>query len=431
MRISRNTIKLVSLLWISAMGGSFLNFMAQLVLARNLSKEDFGFFMSWLTIMNFLVPLVGFGIPQFWLKIYGEEGLNAKRWINKSFQYITISIITLSITLFIYSITSRLDFNHNIYLICFFFYAIGQVFFELISSILQIERNYTKISIIQFSQHFLRLFLIFISFYILNGANLLYPSLSYFLVAILMIYFFKEKLIEFKKNGVTEAIKLEYNFNNLISTKKINNVTEVIRNSWPYGLGTLSYIIYYQGGIVYLNLTSGGTSSAIYIAALNIITAIYLFPAALYQKFLLPKIHVWINRDKEKLIYIYQKSNVYMGCIGLVASIIIYLLSEKIILILYGPNYVESASILRIFSISIPFTFMSFNAGAMLASGSLMRKKVKIMSFVAIISIVGFFLIKESITVEKVAMISILSNLLLYFFYWFNVKENILKTNLE
>src|SRR5687767_12146338 len=77
--------KAISLLWVGSLAGAGFAFLTQVFLARKLGSNDFGAFSSALTTITLLAPLAGFGISQYWLKAFGQEGWAAKRWLKPSF----------------------------------------------------------------------------------------------------------------------------------------------------------------------------------------------------------------------------------------------------------------------------------------------------------------------------------------------------------
>ena len=83
--------------------GTGSNFLIQVFLANKLSVQEFGFFTSIFNIVNLLSPLISFGITNYLLKCYSEEGYNVKKWFNAILFFNLISVlITYSIFYFIY-----------------------------------------------------------------------------------------------------------------------------------------------------------------------------------------------------------------------------------------------------------------------------------------------------------------------------------------
>src|SRR5688572_17709353 len=85
----------ISLLWLSTAAGAGMVFAAQTLLARQLGPADYGLFASSLATVTMIAPLAGFGLSQLRLRVYGEEGWGADRWIAPSLR---LSLVTGVIT---------------------------------------------------------------------------------------------------------------------------------------------------------------------------------------------------------------------------------------------------------------------------------------------------------------------------------------------
>src|SRR5690554_3415947 len=97
--MSKAYLKPISLLWASSMLGAGVTFFTQVLIARWVGVSDFGEFSSALAVVTMVSPLAGFGIQAFWLKVFGEEGVAAMRWIGGSLRFALFS--TLAVFLFL------------------------------------------------------------------------------------------------------------------------------------------------------------------------------------------------------------------------------------------------------------------------------------------------------------------------------------------
>ena len=57
------------------------------------------------------------------------------------------------------------------------------------------------------------------------------------------------------------------------------------------------------------SISANDTQAGLYGIALSVMTAIYLIPVTIYQKFLLAKLHRWSAHDKPKFWMVYRKGN--------------------------------------------------------------------------------------------------------------------------
>ena len=87
--------KEVSFLWIGSLLGALVAFFIQVLIAKKLGVEEYGLFSAVLAVIALLIPLVGFGVSQFWLKAYGKEGGDAQRWLKTSFNFLVLSSLVV------------------------------------------------------------------------------------------------------------------------------------------------------------------------------------------------------------------------------------------------------------------------------------------------------------------------------------------------
>ena len=81
---------------------------------------------------------------------------------------------------------------------------------------------------------------------------------------------------------------------------------ELWAQAWPYGLAALLYPVFFQIGTVLLKYLDGNAAAGQFGVALAVMTAIYLFPSAVYQKFLLARLHRWATHDRATFARVYR-----------------------------------------------------------------------------------------------------------------------------
>src|SRR3546814_19726784 len=52
-------------------------------------------------------------------------------------------------------------------------------------------------------------------------------------------------------------------------------------------------------------------------------TTLFRSPSVIYQKFLLPKIHIWANHDQETFVKAYEKGRLFMFLTGIAAMLFV------------------------------------------------------------------------------------------------------------
>lgn len=381
-------IKSVSILWMGSMMGAFLAFVTQVLLARILGVNAFGEFSVALATVVLVTPLAGFGVSGFWLSIFGTEGWLGTRWLKVSIVFVAISSIATAMMVLLWAWFKVESVRSSWLLTVLITQIFSQAVLELVSAKLQLEEEYKKLSIWQISPHFLRFFLVFL-IYISNTTTsvlsfaLLY-SFSSTLVLVMGIY----QIISIFRKGINLKGHGDFSKKNILEISEKIHLREVISGSWPFGASGLFYLIYFQSSIILLSYFTDDFSAGLYNVAFIVMTAVYLFPNVIYQRFLLPKLHRLANQNIEELYKIYKTGNFFMLATGVLVMFIVWLGSPTFLPILFDYTYRDSIDILMVLAIAIPFRFVASSAGAILVTRQNMRIKVKLMGFCAIANVI-------------------------------------------
>ncbi len=384
--IPKSSVQIVSFLWLGSLFGAGLAFLTQVILARNFSLSEYGIFSSAFALVALLIPLAGFGISKYWLKVFGLEGWSANRWMIPSFYFISLTVLLSTLSLCAWAIFGLHDEIMTNILFILSLYLIGQTSIELVSSKLQLEEEYTKLALWQFFPHFGRfLGVLLLLFVFKNNVTIVSIAIVYAIIAIVLclIAFVQLKImLESRLNLKGHGLKDDD------TNRESPSVLAVLSNVWPFGLAGIFHMIYFQSDIVLTKYITGAEAAGIYNVAFIIIVAVYLFPNVIYQKFLLPKFHRWAHHDRDKFYKIYKKGNFIMLIAGMLFMIGVFGLADFMLSFLFGPKYEGSIAILHILAIAIPIHFVATSVGATLVTSDHMKRKVYYMGFVAIVNIV-------------------------------------------
>lgn len=382
---TKQAIKSVSFLWIGSIVGAACAFATQVILARHLVPAEFGKFSAAFATVVMLVPFSLFGIAQFWLKVFGEEGWDGRRWLRPSLSFVALmAIITLGL-LFLWAWFGPHDGVVRFLLLALSVCVVGQVSLELVSGIFQLEAEYLILAGWQLSPHVIRVALIGATvFFAADWLTVERVSVLYALVAILLVIVGGLQLLRLKRHGIS----LEgHGPKATCSDSKRTSWYNVLTGAWPFGVAGVFQLIYFQGPVVFVKYLATDEAAALYIVAFTIVIAVYLLPTVIYQKFLLPKIHRWAKFDRPKFRRVYDQGNILMFVTGMLFVVAIQLLAKNGITYLFGHEYAGSVLLLKVLVLGAPFVFVSFSAGAVLSTGDHMRKKVVFMGLAAVLNL--------------------------------------------
>jgi len=373
----------ISILGLSTFFNSGLAFLISVFLARNIEPESYGLFLSSIALITLFIPFAHLGITQLWLKKVGELGWEAEKIFYPSIKIIGQCLIISILTIIFWAFIGPHSDTQTYVIGVMSFHLIGFIVLELVITKYQLEGKYNQLALAQIFPNLLRIFLIAFIYSIFQNSISIYLIVNiYFLSSIIILIFFIKDIIIIARGKISLAhFKKKNNFNLKFS------FWEIINESYPFALAGFFHFIYYQSDIVLVKYLASDLDAAYYGVSVLIFSATMLIPTVMYQKYLMPKIHRWINHEKKLFLVFNQKGNLFMASVGMIFFLLIILNSHNIILTFFGLNYFNSIEILEVLSFAIPVVFVSANLGSSLGSRNMIKKKAKIMGFVAIINI--------------------------------------------
>jgi O-antigen/teichoic acid export membrane protein len=410
-------LKYVSFLWVGSLAGAGCAFLTQVILARTLGPQGFGVFASVLSLMGLLVPLVGFGIAQYWLKEFGKRGWGAMRFIRPSLKFVLLNMVFIIAIVMTWGVLGPHDQAMRAALIIMSVFILGQVSVELISGRLQLEENYRALAVWQFMPHLARLLFLAIAIKLFgNRFNVESASYLFALVSLLVVATSSKPLINMSKG----KLSLRGHGPHQAQEESVEQpgIKDIPKHAWPFGLASIFQLIYFQSDIILVKYITGDEAAGYYNVAFTVMVAVLLLPGILYQKFLLPKIHRWANHDRVLFYKVYRQGNVVMLFFGGLATFSVWLISPLAIPFLFGEEYKTAVDLLMILAVSAPIIFVANSVGATLSTQEYMKIKVKMMGAVAIVNIVSNVIVIPFHGALGAAVTTVTSNLLLLVLYY-------------
>lgn len=164
---------------------------------------------------------------------------------------------------------------------------------------------------------------------------------------------------------VTSAIVLGYSFTVCIWKFVLPKLEidlkfwkQMLKEALPFGLSSIFVLIYFYSDSVMLSVIKGNLEVGIYNAAYRLVYLLLIIPS-LYFTAIFPIMSKLYTTSKDSLIIYYERSFKYMLLIIIPIAIGTTLLSDKIIILLYGEEYIQSAGILQILVWAVFFSYLS------------------------------------------------------------------------
>jgi len=383
----RRALATISLLGLATVFGAAMVFATQTLLARELGPNDYGRFVSSLATVTMIAPLAAFGLTQFRMKVYGVEGWAAHRWIKPSLQFTLATTALAFVILFGWALLfaphdgTRFDlFVLSPVILCF-------LAIDLIANKLRLEDNYRAMALwlslmIPSSRLMVVLLLL-----LLAQPSATFVACCYGAIALLVAVAGLPHL----RVLVRDEIKLRGHGPRSLEAlpdAPSPSVYELWSQAWAYGVYAALYPVFFQISTILLKYLDGDAQAGMYSIGLAVMTAIYLIPTTIYQKFLLAKLHRWAAHDRPKFWLVYRQGNIGMLALGVLIAIGLAAASPWIVPLVFGHAYRGVVSILLVLSLCPPLRFLSTAMGSVLLTEDYMRYRVYAISAATLIVIV-------------------------------------------
>ncbi|WP_082190371.1 lipopolysaccharide biosynthesis protein [Frateuria defendens] len=381
---ARRALAAISMLWIATALGAGMAFLTQALLARELGPADFGLFTSSLATVTMIAPLAGFGLAQFWLKVYGAEGWAAGRWLRPSLRFITATTLLTLASVVLWALTGApADAASTLLLLSPVVLGVAAV--ALISSKLRLEERDHALALWQLTTPGSRLLVAVLLMavpslagrFVAMGFGVI--SLGVALLALPQLNAMLRGRMQLRGHGPRPAAP---------EAAVAPGAMQVWSQAWAYGLGAVLYPIFFQISTVLLKYLDGNVEAGIFGIGLGVMTATYLIPLTVYHKFLLSKQHRWAVHDPAKFWLIYRHGNLAMLVSGLLVGCAIVALAPSLVPLAFGEKYRPVVPVLMMLALCAPLRFLSSGVGSALLNEQHTRYRVFVMGASALVVVV-------------------------------------------
>ena len=376
------TLRSISLLWCGTVLGAGCGFLSQVILARNTTTQEFGDFSAALSFVMLISPLIGFGLPALWQKLFGDEGYGARRWLEPSFRFIRSSASLVVLFLVLWAVLFPHGHLFRFILLILAVHLLAQFAIEQTSCIHRLEGRILALIGMQQLPHVFRLAAIAaICFLEPHGASIIHIALAYAVIGVAVIIY---GAIQYRRILSGEVELQGHVRGGAVADQAPGSLQALIRKTIPFGLAGFSYLLYLQAGMVVLKYMEGAEAVAIMSIGISIMSGIYILPVVVYQKFFLADFHRWARADLDRLFHTSRRVLALMSVSGILLMLFMFVFSRDILhLVFKGRLDAHVSELLWIFS-GTPIRFASDGLGALLVTGDNMKRKVMFMGSAAV-----------------------------------------------
>jgi O-antigen/teichoic acid export membrane protein len=392
-----------------------LLFLAYTQLFRYLGPEQSGQFQFVLSYVTLFGVVIDFGIQQYIIKKTTEDRSKAKLYFHNFLMVeIILAIIVYGTLLLIAYLNNYEPIVFKAIMVAGFgtaLHGMSYPFLAVITSFYDLK----KAAFLNFLSSVINVGIIFITIWC--GFSIVFLTIQqgiYAILAITLYYQFVKKFI-----GKPEIIK---GFKEV----KWSLVKTILRASLPFALLVGFSTIYNRIDVVLITKFLGYTQTGFYTAAYKFYDLIAFFPAvvshSLYPVFstlMAEKNLIQVRKSLEKYLRVMSALALPMATGGM-------LLSEPLIRILAGEEFVPAAKVLSVlvWAPAILFVYIVVNA---LVISQLTKFATLITGTNVVINIIGNLILLPRVGVVGAAIMTIVSESLQGLFYFYFVRKHITK----
>lgn len=317
-----------------------LGFFQAIILIRYLGKESYGIWSVIQAVPSMFIALSHLGIDSILLRRVAREKNAQHELFSQALviKFILSIVFILFISLFL--IISGYEYKIIPLIILYSLAHVIISYSQLIADVFRAHERFIFDAVVTV----LRSFALFITTCIivllgLQLESLVYGALiSYIILVFFCFYWY--------------VVKFGFNFQFYENKKYI----DMLKAAVPFALLTLADPIFMQINVILLSRLHSYESVAVFNAPYRIMIFLYMIPFAL-RKTIFPTLSKLSRFDKKEFAQFFSKSFKLITVIGFPIAFGTYFLSEKIIILLFGNEFIESVQPMKIMSIILIFNY--------------------------------------------------------------------------
>jgi len=346
-RIAKNT----GVLFVANVGGHVLSFFYVMYTGRYLGPSNFGILTFALAFTGIFSVLTDFGLQPLTVREVARDKSLASKYIA-NISGMKIILVTITFGLIVLTINLLGYPEQTIKVVCLI--GLSVIFGAFTTMFYSIFQAYERMEYQSLGQ-ILNSALMFVGviFAMKFKLSVVEFGMLYFLISIIgLVYSFTILRIKFSNSSLAwlqRKIEVDWGF-----------WKSTIKEALPFGLAMTFVMIFYWIDSVMLSLMKGDTVVGWYNAAYRMVLFLLFIPnsfiAAIY-----PVTSKFYMTSKDSLRLIYKKAFKYLTILGIPIGVGTTLLAKRIILLIFGTEYMNSIFPLQILVWSSVFIFMSFS----------------------------------------------------------------------
>lgn len=352
------------------MSSSLLGFVSVAAMSRYLGKDGFGEYSIVLVFLYIILAFSDLGLYSILSREIAKPEADDKKIIGGVLGLRFVSVVLFFLVSFI--VLYFLPYSQNVK-IGVFLAAPGFLFLsskQLLMGVFQRHLKTIWFMIGEVMERGVQLLLI-LAFIFLKLPFLFFliaVSLSV-LISFLTDLFFVKRITRFK-------IFFDFNFSR-----------EILKKSWPLAVSSILTLVYFKMDTFLLSLMKSSADVGTYSMAYKVFEGLLFFPAA-FSGLMLPLLSKTATDDKEKFKVYFKKALDFMFMIVFPIMIGGMVLSQKIVILIGGQDFIASSLPLKILMGALFFVFIGNLLGNTIIALDKQKKMVYIYALGVSISVV-------------------------------------------
>lgn len=376
------------------MVSTLLGLLAIGMMARYMGTEQFGWYTTAITFLQFAGILTDFGITTVTAQMMSEPEFEKQKLFHNILTFRILSAIFFFLLVpaiaLLFPYPAAVKMAIALSSISFVAIAINQVFIGLLQTEL-------KMHLYAIGEFIGRIVLVAGLFFLVKiGAGFLpimgIITLSSIVFTVSLFFFIRQKF------------PLAFAFDRNIWKR-------LFQKMWPITLGIIFNAVYLKGDILLLTLFRSQTEVGLYGASYRVIDIITQI-AMMMMGILMPLLaYEWSRKNKEKFKEHFERTVFLMSMIGLPSLVGIYMLASPIMRLVAGPEFLESGRPLQILSLATFGLFLGAIFGHTAVAINRQREILWIYLTSAILTCTGYFIFIPKYGMIGAAAMSVFSEM--------------------
>lgn len=312
-------------------------------IARSLSSAEYGLFTFGVSFAAMLLPVTNLGLRTVTVRDLSRNKEKAGEYLGQILPIRVLLFVFLMIIVYFYFVITSAE---QMMIVITYIFLAGMLFDVISTSYRDVFQAYEELMLIT---------LLDITTRIVSGLGaVLLLSMNYGIISLSIVYSLGSAsacivavyLVKYKY-----SIRLEFKYS-------LKNGVELLKNTLPFGVGSVARTIYTKMDIMMLSNMVSRESLGLYSAPSNITTRLSFIHGSIATA-AFPTISKAFTNFPEGLDSLIRKLMLYSLIISVPLSILLIFCAQNIIEIIFGPNYLKSVNVLIFLILAYPLYFLN------------------------------------------------------------------------